>query len=171
MNEYYTQSLQTAQNLPFETTVFPGHSPASGDLVISAKLPMLESLWSSSQGISFRARFQTTPVTPAHYFAITGLFSPKVIPACFSSYLVHQTWLHLTSGSVQKSNPFSRDEKSQEKLRGHQRPASQQSSPKVRCALAAWLARVLASPGASLHVCVLMCCFSKVDSYFRPVRS
>lgn len=154
MNEFYTQRLQTAQNLSFETTVSPAAVPPPGTWLFQQSSPCLNPFWSSSQGISFRARFQTTPVTPAHYFAITGLFSPKAIPAGFSSYLVHQTRLHLTSGSVQKSSPFSKDEKSQEKLRGHQRPASQQSAPKVRCALAAWLLRVLASLGTSLLPCM-----------------
>lgn len=69
-----------------------------------------EHYWKASLGISFRARFQATRVTPAHYFAIMGLLSPKVIPASSVFYLVHQTWLHLTLGSVQKSRPLSKND-------------------------------------------------------------
>lgn len=43
------------------------------------------------------------PSHPCSLFCNQDLFSSKVIPASFISYLVHQTWLYLTLGSIQKA--------------------------------------------------------------------
>ena len=106
---------------------FPCHSGLSRGLahLSQQSYQCLKPFWNSSLGISFRARLQATQVTPAHYFAITDLFSPKVFLASFISYLVHQTWLHLTLGSIQKASSFSKSEdlltaeESQDKLPRH----------------------------------------------------
>lgn len=98
-------------------------------------------------------------VIPARYFAITDLFSPRAIPASFISYLVHQTGLHLTLGSIQKASPLSKskDPPVSEETSGQTAEVlktSEQPAPEIlcqgRCVRAACLARGRASQGPPL---------------------